>query len=146
MEDKIKSEISDENIKRIDDPILIKYIKEIQDDTSVTRYNIGDKAMMMSGIHNKWIATLMNEKEYLKKAKAKKESVLKEKSNSKVSDSILKKKIMDQVSSEDEEVKKYNILIDRIKTRIDYLERTMNVMSNMVWYIKSGIESMKFER
>lgn len=127
-----------------DNEDLKKYIKEFNSDVEVTLGNLREKSLMMSAIRAKWLSYYMKEKENYQRINNIKTEIIKSKADN-TSGSILKLKSEDAIANNDDRIKKLNILLNRTKENLDYLERAMNILNDMVWQIKNTINILQLE-
>ena len=123
---------------------LAKYIAEFENDVKITDYNIREKSMTTSAIWAKWLSYLYHEKENLDKIQETKQKILSKKmSENKNSDSVLRLKSEEKIISTDDNIKKLNSLMKMTQTNIDYLERSLGILSNFGFQIKNVLEVIK---
>jgi len=137
-----------EKTKKIDfeDEDLKNYISELEDDTSLTKYNIKEKALNVSSMRCKWLKYYHFEKENLAKImKAKEEYTKKKIKSSNISDPLLAMKSSVALENQDEMMVKINTLTKKVKNRIEYLERAQNIMNDFPFSIKNNIDLFKLE-
>lgn len=122
-----------------------RYIEELRDDTTLTRMNLMEKSLTVSAIRTKWLNYYFLEKNSLKRAKAKRDEMIKAKLGNRVQKSVLPLKNTDRISQEDENVRKIDAIMDRIKANIDFLERAMNILNDFPFSVKNSIDLLKLE-
>lgn len=126
--------------------VLQNYINEFNDDIKLNQFNLREKSLTCSSIWAKWISYLFLEKDNLQRIVDAKQKVLKNKmSNSATNASILKMKSEDKIAENDETIKKLNVLFKNTTDCIDYIERTLNVLSSFGFNIKNAIEALKLQ-
>jgi hypothetical protein len=128
-----------------DNEDLNNYTKELNEDMKITKMNIHEKSLMVSSLRVKWLNYYFKEKENFQRIKKAKDTILKSKIGNN-NNSILKMKSEDIISENDERIKKLNILYDRVKTNIDFLERAMNILNDFGFSIKNCIDLFKLEK
>ena len=67
----------------------------------------------------------------------------KNKTNSKIQDSVLRLKSEEKIIENDETFKKLNLAQKNTKDNIDFIERALEIMQNLSFQIKNTIEIMK---
>ena len=113
--------------------ILTAYVKEFADDVKLTNFNLREKAMMCSSIWAKWLSYLYKEKENLARISKTRQKVLKQKmAGMKTNDSVLRMKSEDKLAENDETLKKLKALEKKTQTNIDYIERALNILQNLL--------------
>lgn len=124
--------------------ILAQYIKELKEDTTLTQFNLKEKALLCSSIWSKWLSYLYKEKENLNRISETKQKILQSKiSKNTTNISSLRLKSEDKISENDETLKKLNLLYKKTQTNIDYIERALNILQNFTFSIKNSIEILK---
>lgn len=123
---------------------LQKYINEFNKDVEVSIGNLREKSLMMSALRAKWLSYYMKEKENYQRIVTMKSEIIKSKAD-KSNSSVLKLKSEEAIANSDERVKKLNILQNKTKENLDYLERAMNILNDMVWQIKNTINILQLE-
>lgn len=63
----------------------------------------------------------------------------------KMHDSLLKMKSEDKISENDENMKKLNMLQKNTQDCIDFIERSLNMLSSFGFSIKNALEALKLE-
>lgn len=123
---------------------LNKYIVELNDDLNLTIGNLKEKSLMISTIRSKWLSYLFKEKENLSRIKDAKTKIITSKANEKsINSSVLRLKNEDNVSQNDETVKKLAKMQKITESNIDFIERAMNILNDFVWQIKNSVEILK---
>ena len=123
---------------------LDKYIKEFQDDVTVSEYNIREKSLTTSAMWAKWLSYLYHEKENLDRINDAKQKIIKKKmSENKLQDSVLRLKSEEKIVQNNENIKKLNALAKQTQDNIDYIERCLQVLSQHGFTIKNSIEILK---
>ena len=123
---------------------LDKYIKEFQDDVTVSEYNIREKSLTASAMWAKWLSYLYHEKENLDRINDAKQKIIKKKmSENKLQDSVLRLKSEEKIVQNNENIKKLNVLAKQTQDNIDYIERCLQVLSQFGFTIKNVVEVMK---
>ena len=123
---------------------LDKYIKEFQDDVTVSEYNIREKSLTTSAMWAKWLSYLYHEKENLDRINDAKQKIIKKKmSENKLQDSVLRLKSEEKIVQNNENIKKLNALAKQTQDNIDYIERCLQVLSQFGFTIKNVVEVMK---
>lgn len=125
--------------------ILAQYIKELKEDTTLTQFNLKEKALMCSSIWSKWLSYLYKEKENLSRISDTKQKILHNKisNNNANNTSVLRLKSEDKLAENDETLKKLNDLYKKTQTNIDFIERALNILQNFTFSIKNSIEILK---
>lgn len=138
-----------ENINKIElksNTILSNYIHELNEDVKLSISNLREKSLMCSSIWAKWISYLFLEKDNLQRIANAKQKILKSKaSQMKVHDSLLKMKSEDKILENDENIKKLNELQRNTQDCIDFIERSLNMLSSFGFSIKNALEALKLE-
>lgn len=129
-----------------DNPDMTRYIKELKEDLILNQKNLKEKSLMVSALKSKWLNYYFLEKSNLKRIKAKRDEIIKSKLSTSVQKSILPLKNTEKIANEDENVKKLDILNDRVKSNIDFLERAMNIINDFSYSIRNSIDIIKLER
>lgn len=139
-----ENDLSEIKIPKID-PDLANYIKQFQSDVSLDVSNLMKKSLSCSAIWSKWLSFLYVEKENLERLNEAKQKILKKKidNNKNISDSVLRLKSEDKISENDETIKKINALTKKCQNRIDYIERSLNILSNFGYQIRACLELLK---
>lgn len=132
-----------QNIELKSNNILSNYIKELNDDVKLTEFNLKEKSLLCSSIWAKWISYLFLEKENLQRIIDAKQKIIKLKTSSKVQDSVLRMKSEEKISENDEKIQKLNELFKQTQDCIDYIERSLNVLSNFGFAIKNTTDVLK---
>lgn len=126
--------------------ILANYIKEFAEDVKLNEFNLREKSLTCSSIWAKWISYLFLERENLHRIVEAKQKILKNKlASSKMQDSVLKMKSEEKLAENDENIKKLNVLFTNTQDCIDYIERSLNILSNFGFSIKNSIEALKLQ-
>lgn len=125
--------------------VLQNYIKELLDDVQLTEFNLKEKSLLCSSIWAKWISYLFLEKENLQRILDAKTKIIKAKTNSNVKDSILRLKSEEKISENDEKIKRLNEMYKQTQDCIDYIERSLNILSNFGFSIKNTTEVLKLQ-
>ena len=122
------------------------YIKEFQDDVKLNEFNLREKSLLCSSIWAKWISYMFLEKENLQRIIDAKQKIMKNKAgNLKLQDSVLKMKSEEKIAENDENIKKLNVLFKNTQDCIEYIERSLNVLSSFGFNIKNSIEALKLQ-
>ena len=129
-----------------DNPDMTKYIRELKEDLILNQRNLKEKSLMVSALKSKWLNYYFLEKSNLKRIKNKRDEIIKSKLSSNVQKSILPLKNTEKIANEDENVKKLDLLNDRVKANIDFLERAMNIINDFSYSIRNSIDIIKLER
>ncbi len=139
-----ENDLSEIKIPKIDTD-LANYIKQFQSDVSLDVSNLMKKSLSCSAIWSKWLSFLYVEKENLERLNEAKQKILKKKidNNKNISDSVLRLKSEDKISENDETIKKINALTKKCQNRIDYIERSLNILSNFGYQIRACLELLK---
>lgn len=137
-------EITEKDFSLKENDELNKYIREFNKDVEVTIGNLREKSLMMSAIRAKWLSYYMKEKENYQRINNMKSDIIKTKTQNSNS-SVLKLKSEDAVANNDERIKRLNILANKTKENLDYLERSMNILNDMVWQIKNTVSILQLE-
>ena len=126
--------------------ILSNYIRELNDDVKLSISNLREKSLTCSSIWAKWISYLFLEKDNMQRITDAKQKLLKAKvGQTKVHDSLLKMKSEDKLSENDENMKKLNSLQKSTQECIDFIERSLNMLSSFGFSIKNALEALKLE-
>lgn len=128
--------------------VLQDYINEFNNDIKLNQFNLREKSLTCSSIWAKWISYLFLEKDNLQRIVDAKQKIIKNKTSHPTmvkSPSILKLKSEDKLTENDETIQKLNILFKNTSDCIDYIERTLNVLSNFGFNIKNAIEALKLQ-
>lgn len=128
--------------------VLQDYINEFNNDIKLNQFNLREKSLTCSSIWAKWISYLFLEKDNLQRIVDAKQKIIKNKTSQLTmakSPSILKLKSEDKLTENDETIQKLNILFKNTSDCIDYIERTLNVLSNFGFNIKNAIEALKLQ-
>lgn len=137
-------EITEKEVQIKENKDLQKYINEFNKDVEVSIGNLREKSLMMSALRAKWLSYYMKEKENYQRIVTMKSEIIKSKAD-KSNSSVLKLKSEEAIANSDERVKKLNILQNKTKENLDYLERAMNILNDMVWQIKNTINILQLE-
>jgi hypothetical protein len=129
-----------------DNPDMTRYIKELKEDLVLNQRNLKEKSLMVSALKSKWLNYYFLEKSNLKRIKAKRDEIIRSKLSTGVQKSILPLKNTEKIANEDENVKKLDILNERVKSNIDFLERAMNIINDFSYSIRNSIDILKLER
>lgn len=133
-----------ENIELKTNTILSNYIKELNSDVKLTEYNLKEKSLLCSSIWAKWISYLFLEKENLQRIIDAKNKIIKTKTAAtKIQDSVLRMKSEEKISENDEKIQKLNELFKQTQDCIDYIERSLNLLSNFGFAIKNTTDVIK---
>lgn len=127
-----------------DNPDLTNYVRMLHEDMTLTQSNLKEKSLTVSTIRAKWLNYYFLEKNNLKRIRTKKEEILKEKSG--LGQSVLKMKSDDRISAIDPRIKTLDELSERVKSNMDFLERAMNILNDFPFAIKNSIDIIKLER
>ena len=142
----MEQDISKKSIEIKTNEILANYIKEFADDVKLSEFNLREKSLTCSSIWAKWISYLFLERENLHRIVEAKQKILKNKlASSKMQDSVLKMKSEEKIAENDENIKKLNVLFTNTQDCIDYIERSLNILSNFGFSIKNSIEALKLQ-
>ena len=128
--------------------VLQDYINEFNNDIKLNQFNLREKSLTCSSIWAKWISYLFLEKDNLQRIVDAKQKIIKNKTSQLTmakSPSILKLKSEDKLTENNETIQKLNILFKNTSDCIDYIERTLNVLSNFGFNIKNAIEALKLQ-
>jgi hypothetical protein len=125
--------------------VLTKYIKEMNEDVKLSSFNIREKSLTCSSIWAKWISYLFLERENLQRIVNAKAKLLKSKTASSPSTSLLKMKTEDKLEENDETMQKLTKLGKDTQDCIDYIERSLNVLNSFGFSIKNAIDALKLE-
>lgn len=126
--------------------ILSNYIHELDEDVKLSISNLREKSLTCSSIWAKWISYLFLEKDNLQRIANAKQKILKSKaSQMKVHDSLLKMKSEDKILENDDNIKKLNELQRNTQDCIDFIERSLNMLSSFGFSIKNALEALKLE-
>lgn len=139
-----ENDLSEIKIPKID-PDLANYIKQFQSDVSLDVSNLMKKSLSCSAIWSKWLSFLYVEKENLERLNEAKQKIIKKKidNNKNISDSVLRLKSENKITENDETIKKINALTKKCQNRIDYIERSLNILSNFGYQIRACLELLK---
>lgn len=134
------------NLEIKSNQILSNYIRELNNDVKLSISNIREKSLTCSAIWAKWISYLFLEKDNMQRITDAKQKILKTKMNQlKMKDSLLKMKSEDKISENDENMKKLNMLQKNTQDCIDFIERSLNMLSSFGFSIKNALEALKLE-
>ena len=134
------------NLEIKSNQILSNYIRELNNDVKLSISNIREKSLTCSAIWAKWISYLFLEKDNMQRITDAKQKILKTKMNQlKMKDSLLKMKSEDKISENDEKKKKLNMLQKNTQDCIDFIERSLNMLSSFGFSIKNALEALKLE-
>ncbi len=126
--------------------ILQNYINELNNDVQLNEYNLKEKSLLCSSIWAKWISYLFLEKENMQRILDAKAKIIKQKtSTSKINDSVLRMKSEEKILENDETLQKLNIMYKNTQDCIDYIERSLNLLSNFGFAIKNTTEVFKLQ-
>lgn len=125
---------------------VISYKSELEDDVKLTKQNLLEKSLMVSGIRTKWLGYYFEEKSLSERIKKGREKFLKELNGSSLSYSDLKMKSNDILTKKDPRLQKLDDLSKVNRSNIDFIERAMNILSDMIWQIRTSVEQVKLER
>ena len=128
--------------------ILDIYIKELEDDTTINRFNLEEKQLKMPAIRAKWLSRYANTKkdlydlyDMLEEAKEKITLKIKEESKISLSDIAAEKQ-----SETHELVRKIKKEIKVKQLLIDYLEKVEKTTSTITYDIKNIVDLIKAEQ
>lgn len=134
------------DIKIEGNPDLTNYMREFKEDNIVTERNLREKSLTCNSIRAKWVNYYFKEKDNLKRIKAKKDERLKNKLASNPNkNSVLRMKSEDVLSQNDEVIQKLNILNERVKENISFIEHAMNVLKDLGFTIKNTYDIIKMQ-
>ena len=134
------------NLEIKSNQILSNYIRELNNDVKLSISNLREKSLTCSAIWAKWISYLFLEKDNMQRITDAKQKILKTKMNQlKMQDSLLKMKSEDKISENDENMKKLNMLQKNTQDCIDFIERSLNMLSSFGFSIKNALEALKLE-
>ena len=134
------------DIKIEGNPDLTNYMREFKEDNTVTERNLREKSRTCNSIRAKWVNYYFKEKDNLKRIKAKKDERLKNKLSSNPNkNSVLRMKSEDVLSQNDEVIQKLNILNERVKENISFIEHAMNVLKDLGFTIKNTYDIIKMQ-
>ena len=134
------------NLEIKSNQILSNYIRELNNDVKLSISNLREKSLTCSAIWAKWISYLFLEKDNMQRITDAKQKILKTKMNQlKMHDSLLKMKSEDKISENDENMKKLNMLQKNTQDCIDFIERSLNMLSSFGFSIKNALEALKLE-
>jgi len=125
---------------------VLSYKSELEDDVRLTKQNLLEKSLMVSGIRTKWLGYYFEEKSLSERIKRGREKLLKELNGSSPSYSDLKMKTNDILTKKDPRLQKLDELSKVNRNNVDFIERAMNVLSDMIWQIRTSVEQVKLER
>ena len=145
----IEEQIQTRKVEIQSNKVLQDYINEFNNDIKLNQFNLREKSLTCSSIWAKWISYLFLEKDNLQRIVDAKQKIIKNKiSHPTVAvkpPSILKLKSEDKLTENDETIQKLNCLFKNTSDCIDYIERTLNVLSNFGFNIKNAIEALKLQ-
>ena len=134
------------NLEIKSNQILSNYMRELNNDVKLSISNLREKSLTCSAIWAKWISYLFLEKDNMQRITDAKQKILKTKMNQlKMHDSLLKMKSEDKISENDENMKKLNMLQKNTQDCIDFIERSLNMLSSFGFSIKNALEALKLE-
>ena len=123
---------------------LQKYTEELRSDVELNVHNLREKSLMSSAMWAKWLQYLFHEKENLDRIIETKQKILKKKmAESNMTDSVLRVKNEDKIAANDQNIQKLNALQKITKDNIDFIERSLNILSNFGFSIKNTTEILK---
>jgi hypothetical protein len=125
---------------------VFSYKEELEDDVRLTKQNLLEKSLMVSGIRTKWLGYYFTEKNLSDRMKRGREKILKELNGKNLSYSDLKMKSNDILTKKDPRLQRLDELMRQNRDNIDFIERAMNVLSDMIWQIRTSVEQVKLER
>lgn len=125
---------------------VLSYKSELDEDVKLTKQNLLEKSLMVSGIRTKWLGYYFNEKSILERIKKGREKLLRELNGSSPSYSDLKMKSNDILTKKDPGLQKLDKLLKINRDNVDFIERAMNILSDMIWQIRTSVEQVKLER
>lgn len=125
--------------------VLTNYIKEFANDVKLNEFNLKQKSMLCSSIWAKWLSYLFLEKSNLQRIIDAKQKILNNKLASSKNNSILKLKSEEKISENDENIQKLNTLFKCTQDCIDYIERSLNILSSFGFNIKNTIDALKLQ-
>jgi len=125
---------------------VLSYKSELDEDVKLTKQNLLEKSLMVSGIRTKWLGYYFNEKSILERIKKGREKLLRELNGSSPSYSDLKMKSNDILTKKDPRLQKLDELLKINRDNVDFIERAMNILSDMIWQIRTSVEQVKLER
>lgn len=125
---------------------VLSYKSELDEDVKLTKQNLLEKSLMVSGIRTKWLGYYFNEKSILERIKKGREKLLRELNGSSPSYSDLKMKSNDILTKKDPSLQKLDKLLKINRDNVDFIERAMNILSDMIWQIRTSVEQVKLER
>lgn len=125
--------------------VLSNYIKEFADDVKLNEFNLKQKSMLCSSIWAKWLSYLFLEKSNLQRIIDAKQKILSSKLASSKNSSMLKLKSEEKLSENDENIQKLNALFKCTQDCIDYIERSLNILSSFGFNIKNTIDALKLQ-
>lgn len=134
-------------MKELKDNIeLNKYLKELESDLALSKFNLREKSLMISSYRAKWLSYYYAEKENLSRINSAKQKVLKKKAGEiDLKDSVLRMKSKEKIANGDETILKLDSLKKITQDNIEFLERALNAIDNFAWDIKNVIEICKLE-
>ena len=122
---------------------LDKYIKEFDDDVTLTISNIKEKSMMISSYQSKWIRYYFQEKALNQKLKDAKIEYTKQHAN-KVTFKPTQSTLIAQ--EPDQGLVKLNQEIKNSELCIEFMEKCMDVLDKINFQVKNVIDIIKLEQ
>jgi hypothetical protein len=149
MENNIENnpDIDSKNISVKEDSILIKYQKEISNDTKVDRINIEEIQLKLPGIKAKWQARLINHKTEIDKLEEIYDEAI-EKIAAKIENdaNVAISRVLSRKQAESHSLaKKIKKQIKEEVRIVEYLEKIEKTFASMTYDIKNIIDIIKSE-
>jgi len=127
-----------------------EYYDELNDDMTVTIFNLRDRSLAVSAIRAKWLMYFFKEKENLKRlkeAKSKATTMLLDKYNKDPNKrSVINKKLEDEINANEPKMVKLNDRINDNKEIVQFLEFTTNILNDYGFTVKNAIDALKLEQ
>lgn len=127
---------------------LTSIIDEFNEDVRLNLSNIKEKALLTSTIRAKWLARYFKEKENLERAIELKNKIIEKKlnnPNAQSKNSLIRIKEEKDLSRNDENVQKLNLVIAQTKKNIEFIERSFPILDGFGFSIKNVIEILRLE-
>jgi len=123
------------------------YIEELKNDTKVDELNLKEKALFLPGLKAKWVARLIQHKNFLNKLEKRKPKIVNEliEKYKKESPIKLHMTIAKERAEASSELLDLNKLISEEKIIIDFLEKVEKIFSSMSFDISNIIKIIQIE-
>lgn len=131
--------------------------KMAAEDLSINKSSLDSESLRTPAIHNKWIRMLYDRKERLKTLEWKRKILVRDKwlyYTGKASDDVYKEKGTFQLRiiksdltmfiEADEEIHQLEARIERTKSELDYIQRTIDECNRRSFHISNALKALKF--